>query len=144
MVRKGYFLCAILISFLMCALPTAFAEEGEPTEPIYEYEKHIHEPFTFYEIQDGDFICDIYIDVYEEPLEGNSDGLDYGYEKEWDEPLYYKGSTKGIWLTYNGYGIYIVVDGPDMGLNTDIYIEIYLRHVDGSIEIHILTGIIPV
>jgi hypothetical protein len=81
--------------------------------------------------------------VYKGPLEGNSEGLDYGYEREWDEPLYYKGSTKTIWLTYNGYGIHIVVDGPDMGLNTDIYIEIYLRHVDGSIEIHIWTGIVP-
>jgi hypothetical protein len=144
MLRKAYFLCAILMAFLICAIPMGLAEEEEPTEPIYEYEKHIYRPFSFYFIQEGEFICDIYIDIYEEPLEGNSEGLDYGYEKEWDEPLYYKGSTKTIWLTYNGYGIHIVIDGPDMGLNTIIYIEIYLRHVDGIIEIHILTGIIPV
>jgi hypothetical protein len=144
MLRKAYFLGAILIVFLICIQPTALAEEEEPQEPVYRYEKHIHEPFTFYEIEGGDVRCDITIDVYKESLEGNSDGLNYGYEKDWDEPLYYKGSTKGIWLTYNGYGIYIVIKGPDMGLNTHIYVEVYLRHLDGSIEIHILTGIIPV
>jgi hypothetical protein len=144
MLRKAYLLGAISIAFIICMQPMVLAEEKELTEPKYEFERHIYEPFSFYFIQDGEFICDIYIDIYEEPLEGNSEGLEYGYENEWDEPLYYKGSIKTIWLTYNGYGICIVIDGPDMGLNTHIYVEIYLRHVDGSIDIHILTGIIPV
>jgi hypothetical protein len=144
MLRKVYCIAVILIAFLMCATTLTIADSNEPSEPIYEYEYHIEKPLQIIINHQGSFSIDFYLEVYEEPQEGESEGLDYGYEIKWDEPLYYKGSTKEIWLTYDGYGIYIIIQGPDMGFNSDTYIEIRLRHVNVFLEIHISTGIIPV
>jgi hypothetical protein len=143
MLRRAYIAGAILIVLVLSITPLGIAEDGEePQEPIYESEHHFFRPINIGG-HGGEISADANIDVYEEPQEGNDEGLDHGFEREWDEPLYYKGSTKTMWLAYNGYGIHIVIIGPDMGLNTHIYIEIYLRHVGAEIEVHINTGIIP-
>lgn len=144
MLRKVSIIGVIFIAFLMCATTMAIADNNEPSEPIYEYEYHVEKPLQIIINHQGSFSLDFYLEVYEEPQEGESEDLEYGYEIEWDEPLYYKGSTKEIWLTYDGYGIYIIIHGPDMGFNSNTYIEIRLRHVNVYLEINISTGIIPV
>lgn len=145
MLRRTYLLGAILMAFLLCATTNGLAETNGTSEPISEYEYHVEEPLQFIVDHQGYISMDVFIEIYEEPQENeNSDGFDAGYTIDWDEPLYYKGSTKEIWLTYNGYGIQITIDGPDVGLNTDVYVEIYLRHVNTYVEIHISTGIVPV
>ena len=145
MLRRAYLASVIFMAFLMCTTTLMLAEPTESPEPIYEYENHYERPLRFIINDDGSLSLDVFIEVYDEPQENeNSEGLDIGYDIEWDEPLYYKGSTKEIWLTYDGYGIHIIINGPDAGLNTHTYIEIQARYVNADVEIHISTGIIPV
>ena len=145
MLRRAYIASVIFIALLMCSITIVSAEPTESSEPFYEYENHFEKPLRFIINHEGSLSLDVFIEVYDEPQENeNSEGVDLGYNIEWDEPLYYKGSTKEIWLTYDGYGIYITINGPDAGLNTHAYIEIRARHVNADIEIHISTGIIPV
>lgn len=145
MLRRVYLTGVVLIVLLTCFTSVGLSENDESSEPIYEYEYYVKDPLQFIIDHQSSFSLDVSIKVYDEPQENdNSDGLDAGHDVDWDEPLYYKGSTKTIWLTFNGFGLIIVVDGPDLGLNTDIYILINLRHIVISIEIHISTGIIPV
>lgn len=145
MMRRVYLTSIVLIVLLMCFSTVVLSENEEPSEPIYEDEYHIKNPLQFIVEHRGSFSLDFSIKVYDEPQENDgSEGPDAGYDVEWDEPLYYKGSTKTFWLTYNGFGLTVIVDGPDLGLNTDIYILINLRHIVITIEIHISTGIVPV
>jgi hypothetical protein len=145
MLRRVYLTGVIFAVLLLCFTTTGLSETDESSEPIAEYDYHLKDPLDFIIEHQGSFSIDISIKAYDEPQgNDNSDGLDAGHDRDWDEPLYYKGSTKTMWLTYNGYGIIIVVDGPDFGLNADIYIIINLRHIVINIEIHISTGIIPV
>jgi hypothetical protein len=145
MLRRVYLTGLVLIVLLMCFSTVGLSETDEPSEPIYEDEYHLKDPLQFIIEHRGSFSLDVSLKVYDEPQENEgSEGPDAGYDVEWDEPLYYKGSTKTVWLTYNGFGFTIIVDGPDAGLNTDIYILINLRHIVITMEIHISTSIIPV
>jgi len=128
----------------MCTTTIALSESEEPSEPIREYEHHIFNPLQIFIDHQGYFSLDVYFKVYGEPQEGNDDGFNAGAGIDWDEPLYYKGSTKGIWLLFNGFGIIIIMDGPDLGLNTDIYIIFKTRHISFVLEIHTNSGIVPV
>jgi hypothetical protein len=144
MLIKAYFIMGICLVFLLCATTVGLSESNEPSEPIYEYDYHYERPLLHIANQDGSLTVDAFIEVYDEPQEGNGEGFDAGYSITWDEPLYYKGSTKEIWVTYDGYGFRMKIIGPDAGMNTHVYIEISSRYFTLYIEGHVSTGIIPV
>lgn len=143
-IRKAYLIGLIFISFLICTSFVGLAGTNESSEPIYKEEYNVEKPLRLFSDQDGSISLGLSVEVYEEPQDNNSDGVDYGFEIDWDEPLYYKGSTKEIWLLYNGFGIQITIIGPDAGLNTHVYIVLHFRHINVNIEVHVSTGVIPV
>lgn len=121
-------------------------EEGgdeEPSEPVYSYDYHFKIPILIAVGCQGWISLDVSVDIYDEPQDGNSEGRDSGWYISWDEPLYYKGSTKAVWWTFNGHGFYIRINGPDAFLNTHAYIMIKGRHVSINIEFHFTTGVLP-
>ncbi len=138
MVKKVYFTMGIGLIFLLCATSVGLSET------IYENDYHYERPLEHIANQDGLLTLDAYIEVYDEPQEVSGEGFDIGYKITWDEPLYYKGSTKEIWVTYDGYGIKMKIIGPDAGMNTHVYIEISSRYFTLYFEVHVSTGIIPV
>jgi hypothetical protein len=138
MLRKWYFTMCICLLFLLCATSVGLSE------PIYENDYHYERPLRHIVNQDGSLTVDAFIEIYDEPQEGSGEGFDAGYSITWDEPLYYKGGTKEIWITYNGFGIKVKIIGPDAGMNTHAYIEISSRYFTLYIEGHVSTGIIPV
>ena len=145
MLKKAYLISAIFLALLICVSIPGSADEDDSSEPIYENDYHYERTIPIINDLEGSFSLDASIEIYEEPQDNdNSEGLDYGLEVDWDEPLYYKGSTKTLWLTYNGYGVNIEKDGPDAGLNGDTTLEINGRYVNAEVETEFSTGLIPV
>ncbi len=144
MVRKAFLIGFIFMLFIICTSFTGIAGPDESNEPIYEDEHNFEKPLRLPNFQDGSISLGFAVEVYGEPQENDSDGLDYGFEIDWDEPLYYKGSTKDIWLLYNGFGIQITIIGPDAGMNTHVYIVLHFRYINVNIEVHVSSGVVPV
>jgi hypothetical protein len=145
MLRKAYFTLGLCLVFLLCGTMVGLSESDEPSEPIYENDYHYERPLRHIVNEDGYLSVDAFIEIYDEPQEGDdSEGFDAGHSITWDEPFYYKGSTKKFWFTYDGFGINIKIIGPDAAMNTHVYIEISSRYFTIYIEGHVSTGLIPV
>lgn len=118
--------------------------EPDEEKPVYENEHHFERDLRAFNDTDGIYTTDTSVEIYKEPQEPNdSDGLEIVISVDWDEPLYYLGSEKHVGVNYNGYGIEIIKNGPDAGMNGDSSIEITTKHVNAGINTELDTGMHP-